>query len=297
MPANQVPVVRIVVDGSPSLKSEPTNFERARRMLLRAFTDNQWPSSAAFALTPGGFVKAPFPDDWDGRRGWCSRPEDFRALLPYAGNAVGNVLTPSVMDAARGRTDYLTLGVDLNDRSSKRKMDRKARGTHAELVAIVDIARGEPVQWTGKSYPVSWQERTLVQEAGLDSHLFCCETERVLILGCHDLNMFSPRAKANMKDGGNRQRRSKYMWTLARKFDPTMILHHPHTTDSPNIWRIAWRGAREMLLRKCGERHVWASGIAYYNGGEKRRGTVRGVLEGTRCCDEDVVNICIRPTD
>ena len=129
------------------------------------------------------------------------------------------VLTPQVLGAARGRTDFLTLGVDLNDGSGKRKMDRKARGTHAELVAIVDIERGEPVHWTGKSYPVDWQERTLVQEADLNSHLFCCGAERVLVfccgaervlvLGCHDLNMFSERAKSTMAPGSQRHRRSE----------------------------------------------------------------------------------------
>ena len=297
MPAKQVPVVRIVVDGCPSLKSEATNFERARRMLLRAFADNRWPGNAMFALTPGGFVKAPFPEHWDGKRGWRSRPEDFRALLPHARNALDKVLTPRVMDAARGRADYLTLGVDLNDRSGKGKMDRRARGTHAELVAIVDVARRKPVQWTGKSYPVSWQERTLVQEVDLDSHLFCCETERVLVLGCHDLNMFSPRAEAKMNDGSDRQVRSECMSNLAKRFRPTMILHHPHTTDSPRIWATAWSGARKGLPRKSGGRHVWASGIAYYNGGAARRGTLRGVLEATRCCDEDVLDVCVKPTD
>ena len=64
---NDVPIVRIVVDGCPSLRSEGTNFGRARKMLLRAFADNGWPGNAMFAVTPGGFVKAPFPDDWGGR--------------------------------------------------------------------------------------------------------------------------------------------------------------------------------------------------------------------------------------
>ena len=299
MPGSELPVVRIVVDGCPSVKSEETNFVRARRMLLRAFADNRWPGNAMFALTPGGFVKALFPDDiddWDGKRGWRSRPEDFGALLPHARKAVDEVLTPQVMDAARGRADYLTLGVDLSDRSGKRKMDRVAQGTHAELVAVVEVARGEPVvRWTGKSYPVSWQERTLVQEPALDSHLLRCGAERVLILGCHDLNMFSPQAEANMIAGSDRQRRSERMRKVARKFRPTVILHHPHWTDSPRIWSTAWSGARRVLSGKRGGGHVWASGIAYYNGGEARRGALRDVLEAARCCPEDVVDIRVKP--
>ena len=295
MRKNDVPIVRIVVDGCPSLRSKETNFARARRMLLRAFADNRWPGSAMFAVTPGGFVKAPFPDDWGGRRGWNSRAEDFSALVPEARKAVDEVLTPQVLDAARGRADFLTLGVDLNDRSGKRKKDRGARETHAELVAIVDVERGKPVRWTGKSYPVLWQERELVQQVDLESHQFCCGTERVLILGCHDLNMFSRRAEANMKAGSDRHKRSKRMRKLAGEFGPTMILHHPHLTDSPRIWSTPWSGARELLSRKSGGRHVWASSVAYYNGGAARRGTLCGVRQATRCCEEDVVDICVKP--
>ena len=295
MPETDLPIVRIVVDGCPSLRSKATNATRARNMLLRAFADDRWPGNAMFAVTPGGFVKAPFPDDWDGERGWSSRAEDFRALVCHARKVVDEVLTPQVLDAAGGRAEFLTLGVDLNDRSGKGKMERKARGTHAELVAIVDVERGEPVQWTGKSYPVSWQERALVQEANLESHLFECGRERVLVLGCHDLNMFSARAKANMNAGSRRHRRSQHMKKLTRKFAPTMILHHPHSTDSPGIWSTAWSGAREFLPRKRGARRVWASGVAYYRGEGKRRGTLGDVRRATRCCEEHVFDIRIKP--
>ena len=290
-----VPVVRIVVRGCPSTRSEHTNVTRARNMLLRAFEDNHWPGNAMFTVTPGGFVHAPFPDVWEGARGWASCPEDFQALVPYARVAVDEVLTPQVLDAARGRTDFLTLGVDLNDGSGKRKMDRKARGTHAELVAVVDVERGKPVRWTGKSYPVDWQERTLVQEADLNSHLFRCGAERVLVLGCHDLNMFSERAKSVMVPGSHRQRRSEEMEELAREFNPTMILHHPHSTDWWRVWSTAWSGARSFLPQNHGAEHVWASGIAYYRSGGKRRGALCDVRSRTRCCDDHVVDIVVKP--
>ncbi len=136
------------------------------------------------------------------------------------------VLTPRALDAARGRTDFLTLGVDLNDASGKRKMDRKPRGTHAELVAIVDVERGEPVRWAGKSYPVDWREGTLVQEA--------------------HLNMFSKRVSSAMTPRSRRHRRSEEMKELARTFAPTMILHHLHSTDWWRVWSTAWSGARDL---------------------------------------------------
>ena len=199
------------------------------------------------------------------------------------------------MRRADGRV-FLTLGVDLNDRSGQRKMDRQARGTHAELVAIVDVERGEPAQWTGKSYPVSWQERTLVQEADLKSHLFRCGDERVLVLGCHDLNMFSERSKAKLEAGSDRQRRSERMRRLAKSFSPTMILHHAHSTDSPRIWRTPWSGARELLPRIRRARHVWASGIAYYNGDDGARGELSEVRRSTRCCEAHVIDVCVKPS-
>jgi len=294
MSEGDVAIARVVVEGCPFAKPGGENFRRARRMLLRAFADNRWPGNALFAVTPGGFVQAPFPDDWEGKRGWSSRPKDFRSLLGHARDAVGEVLTPEVLDAARGRAKFLTLGVDLNDRSGKRKMDRQARGTHAELVAIVDVARGEPARWTGKSYPVSWQERTLVQEADLESHLFRCGDERVLVLGCHDLNMFSARSKANLKVGSERYRRSKRMRRLAKSFKPTIVLHHAHSTDSPRIWSTPWSGARELLPRNRGVRHVWASGIGYYYGNDTPRGELCDVRRSTRCCEEHVIDVCVK---
>ena len=58
MQENRVPVVRVVVRGCPSTRSEHTNVTRARNMLLRAFEDNHWPGNAMFTVTPGGFVHA-----------------------------------------------------------------------------------------------------------------------------------------------------------------------------------------------------------------------------------------------
>ena len=251
-----------------------------------------------FAVTPGGFVVAPFPCPWNGTSGWGSGTDDFDALVEHAQEVVGEVLTPKVLGAARGRTEFLTLGVDLKDRSGKRKMDRTSRGTHAELVVIIDVEKGEAVQWTGKSYPTSWQADTLVQETNLKSHRFECGVARVLVLGCHDLNMFSARARANMTDGSLRHARSEAMTNLTRDFEPTMILHHPHSTDSPRIWTTAWSGAREFLPKSDPRRHVWASGVGYYNddGDGQTRGALCAVQSATRCCGSHVVDIVVEPS-
>ena len=60
MPENDIPVVRIVVKGCPSTRSEKTNVPRARNMLLRAFEDNHWPGNAMFAITPAALSRRRF---------------------------------------------------------------------------------------------------------------------------------------------------------------------------------------------------------------------------------------------
>jgi len=84
--------------------------------------------------------------------------------------------------------------------------------------------------------------------------------ERVLILGCHDLNMFSARAIANQRPDGARRQRCDLMAGLVRHFKPTVVLQHPHSTDTPNIWRMPWAClARDYPSVRC-----YASGIGYY---------------------------------
>ena len=294
MPNTDPLIVRIVVEGTLAKKAGQSNCSKARKALLEAFGSNRWPGNAMFAVTPGGFVQAPFPEGYDGKCGWGSRTKDFRTLVKHARKVVDDVVTPKVMNAARGRAEFLTLGVDLNGDGGKGKMAAKSRGIHTELVAIVDMATGKPVQWTGKSYPLPWQEETLVQETNLKSHLFRCGDVRVLVLGCHDLNMFSNRAYAAQKPEGLRRERCDRMRNLATKFRPTMILHHPHSTDSPWIWSTPWSGARAVLSRKAAKQHAWASGIAFHNGDQEPRGDLCDVQFRTRCCDDHVSDVRVR---
>lgn len=252
-------------------------------MLMRALRRRSWKGKAAFAITPGGFVQFPFPEDYAGERGWRSRKGDFRELAAWAGTAVEQFLTREVIEASRSAARYLTLGVDLHNDVWKGQSLR-TRGLAAELVAIVDTSTGKVVHWTGKSYPTPSQERTLVREADLGSHLFKCRFGNVLVLGCHDLNMFSNRSRSRLKPRTPRSRCWHEMNRLARQFAPTAILQHPHSTDSGRIWSVAWSGARRLLPRgEDGREHVWASAIAYYCGGGPREELPR-VLRATACC-------------
>jgi len=189
------------------------------------------------------------------------------------------VVTERVYRAAAGKADVLTIGIDLLGQEV---------AEHAELVAVVDLAKRSVVRWTGKSYPTGSQESTLVQVVDLDSHFLDIAGERVLVLGCHDLNMFSPRGHANQAPDGVRRARCDDLKRRVARFKPTVALQHPHSTDTPNIWRMPWLS----LARDVPSARVWASGIAYYAGGGVRA-TLDKVLELTKSANDDVVDIVI----
>ena len=288
-PAVTTSVVRIVVNGWTWVRGEADNTTRAKRLLLEALEADGWPTEPAdVTITPGGFIRVPFPRSYDregGSRGWGS-DRDFKRLIPVALRAVDRVVgTDKVMGALRRRTRLLTLGVDLNSTQLKGGPE-----THAEMVAVIDTAMGEVILWTGKSYPAGpLQERTLVH-APLESHLFSFDETPMLILGCHDLNLFSQRARANQLAGSVRRRSCNAMRSLARKFEPVTVLQHPHTTDSPMIWSTAWAGVQKCLATAG----TLASGIAYCGGDENGlpRASMGAVLERTAWGDQ-VVNVVV----
>lgn len=201
------------------------------------------PSPSAFAL---------FETCWS--PGWGSQASDFEVLTKYfAYGIVDEVLTEALLNKIQKRTQFLSLGIDIIDIFSD---------IHAELVALVDVrsknVRPENVHWTGKSYPMPLQEHKLIH-APLESHKCICNGERILVLGCHDLNMFSERSYKSQKLGSNKRRITDEMRKITHSFNPTVVLHHPHTTYSPNIWRVPWAGVKKHLPNAS----TWASGIAF----------------------------------
>ena len=242
-------------------------------ILLDVLT-KQWPKGLRlkFLITPGGFVVGDFPTSWSGGIGWNSKTTDLKDLKKHASPTLSRTVTNRVLKAAAGKVDVLTIGIDLYSD------ERQERYEHAELVAIYEIA-SRRVFWTGKSYPTIGQERDLVQVVDLRTHLQRLAGERVLVLGCHDLNMFRPRARARQKSRGVRRQRCVRMRKIVHRFKPTIVLHHPHGTDSPNIWRTAWGG----LTREQQHLQAWASGIGYYNiWGDPIRASLKKVRAGTQ---------------
>ena len=262
-------LVRLIVRGWTYFNGQLDNRKEARAMLLDAFASPSWPPSAAtLAVTPGGFIRTRLPRDYDGGRGWNSKNRDLQKLIPTAEAAVEAVTRGEVLDLARQRVRFLTLGVDLNvERHKEQRLQHNHRCrptcpstcTHAELVAVVDMSSGRVVRWTGKSYPVDSQQHTLVHVTDLRSHLLDIGSERLLVLGCHDLQMFIDRGRKSSHAPTPKETRRQRMRRLVRKFKPTMVLHHPHSTYSPRVWNSAWGATRSLLPTT----RVWASGIAF----------------------------------
>lgn len=265
-------------------------------MLLDAFNSTRWPSgTATFAITPGGFIRVPFPREYDGKCGWNSCLSDFAKIIPFAQDAINKVMTKEVLKIVRRRVKFLTLGVDLNNYGGKFSEDKSE--LHAEIVGIVNTSSGKVVHWTGKSYPIFKQENRLVRQSDLESHFFFCGTNCSLILGCHDLNMFGNRGYTNQSENGRKRKICDEMRKLVKSRKPKIVLHHPHSTDSPNIWSSAWGSAtnKEKEKRTIKNKFIYASGIAYYRfNNEKPRQKLDDVLARTRCCGSHVVDVRVK---
>lgn len=235
-------IARIVVNGWPY--TNPVNAEDDLYRCLLSITEE-----IQFLTTPGGFIFIPFPIKWEGPSGWLTKAEDSEILTQLAALYVKQVISPRIIEAARNKVKYLTLSLDL--RSSNTPL-------HAELVALIDLSSGKILSWTGKSYPTMDQEKSLIHITDLKSHLIEVGGEKLLILGCHDLNIYNNRARTNQKVGGLRHQRCQAMLKLFDAFQPTIILQHPHATDTWKSWIQGWREVARRYPQAA-----WASAIAY----------------------------------
>ena len=93
-------------------------------------------------------------------------------------------------------------------------------------------------------------------------------SERLLVLGCHDLHLFSGRGRPSVNGPTRKEVRRQRMRELAREFRPTVILHHPHSTYSPRVWARAWGATRSALPSA----RIWASGIPFCGNPKPKQG-------------------------
>ncbi len=264
-PSAEALVGRIVIDGRWSGRPED-----ARRLLGAVAA--AWPKrkKVKFLITCGCFVRFDWPEGLEVPRPTGATNATVRALDSAAQETCQQVLTAPLRRRLLRCTRLLTIGAD-SSLDGLPYIDQP----HVELVALVDL-KSNTYHWTGKSYPTMAQQRQLVR-VGESSHFANAGGDRVLVLGCHDLNLFSPRVWKRAK--GWRAKASRDFRLIARRKRPTVVLQHPHTTDSRHIWSTAWYGLAKTLPTV----RAYASAGRYYNEpGKPPRGDLDGTLERTR---------------
>ena len=59
---------------------------------------------------------------------------------------------------------------------------------------------------------------------------------------------------------------------MRRAFDPTIVLQHPHATDTYKTWTVAWAGVKKSFPNLT----TWAAGIGWFH---EKGGEIRASLE------------------
>jgi hypothetical protein len=160
------------------------------------------------------------------------------------------------MASSRPRGAPSLQGVDSRKRMITATKNH-ASEPHVELVLLFD-ARNSRYRWTGKSYPTSAQEEGLARISHMKTHFVALDDFRkLMILGCHDLNVYNPRS-ANAK-GWRREVNTRFR-EIALEEKPICVLYHPHTT----VKRRTWLGAWSCLRKTVPSVHLCASAGRYF---------------------------------
>jgi hypothetical protein len=240
-------IARIVVDGVWSKKPDDAI------KLLNEISDI-WSNDDAikkfktqFLMTCGGFLEFEWPSHITKEFiGDCWNPNSVALshLISAADLTLRRVLTPELLAKLAKLTNYITIGVD-----SYKELISTTKNyinvPHVELVSLVNTQTGHSI-WTGKSYPTNAQQGGLVRVQDLETHFISLPSiGNVMILGCHDLNIFNNR---NLKHTGLLRKTLKNeLRRLTKTKKPIAILHHPHTTPSSHTWASSWGWVRTEL--------------------------------------------------
>lgn len=229
-----------------------------------------WPreSKVNFFITGGGFIDFPWPEILSFKKfdNYHAAPEVIQALYNTAESTIHKILDRRTRSALSDRTDYITLGLDSSNE----------QGYSAELVALINLNNGS-IHWTGKSYPNSNQERSLIRIHDLSTHFTNTKHGKLMILGCHDLKMFSNRGRAKSKSEW-RINALKEIDRLLLTEKPTIVLQHPHTTDSIRSWgteikQLCYQGSSIESFLSSGRYHNW---------GDPPRSSLTDILQATK---------------
>ncbi len=269
---NILDIARLIVTGKEYDSDGNPHYEKLGMLLDKFVLKFHEKQQFEFILTAGGFLTFKFPENLRYRIDIEKAEKNY---LPIFQKEAEREITyfleglpKDTFEKLKRIADYFTIGVDGYNPTNTQKI---------ELVAVYDFKKEGVIRWTGKFYPRSEEERMLVKINDLNTHFIDLNNQKVVILGCHDLNVYSPRGQANANAEGWKKMTAVRFKNLCKQFNPDIILQHPHTTDTPIIWNAAWRTLEKELPNV---RH-FASGIKYYHK-TGVRGDLNKVLEKTK---------------
>lgn len=244
----------------------------ARRLLQHV--NGCWPAQLEvdFLMTFGGFMEFPWPTPEFNTHGPTLGPALWQRMVSAAEREIRRALGTRLINQLGRRARYLTLGIDGSASPERRHRSEP----HAELVGMYSFRTGRFL-WTGKTYPLANQYAGLIR-ASVGSHFSTLNGNRCVVLGCHDMTMFNSRGFENA--GAERRRWMSVFRDRFQRWRPTVVLHHPHHTDTARSWSQDWKFAFSMLPQAPA---IAASGICHDNpnGGPVRQ-PLGAVLEKTR---------------
>jgi len=236
----------------------------------------RWPATdrVAFFVTPGAFLRFLWPEHFPAPEDNLHPPEKTLALLQDAAQKFcEQFLDENLRADLACHADYLTIGIDSEDKNNR-------KGYQVEFVALVDLKTNQ-YSWTGKSYPDTPQEHRLIRVSDLSTHFVQTPRGKVMVLGCHDLKLFSNRGRAAAgKVQGDTWRKAthKEIDLLIAQEKPAIILQHPHTTDRYGSWYAEWN----ELASRCPSEVMYISAGLYYYYGTPCRSSLADVRKYTR---------------
>lgn len=270
-------ILRLVTQGDLVYYSDEKREKQCHVLLME--TCRRIKGKVSLIQAAGGFLFE--GAQIEGIKRWPhTEPSEYASITSYVEEILDqHFFDKALRTALKKKADFFTFGVDVFEATNDKCP------FCAELVGTYDTQKEKIIYWTGKSYPTQAEQNNLISCPNLETHCQLLNGFRVLVLGCHDLNIFSPRSRASIAAGTSKANVISQMQQLCDKFKPQVVIQHPHTTDTPNIWNAGWSGVRSFLP----EVKTYSSGIHYYNHGEKPRKPLSSVL--SRTATPDVRNI------
>ncbi len=265
-------ILRLALRTEYDLFNKDKSATKAFNHLAQEIGDNE---SYDYLVTPGGFIHFKWTDKFSTV---IKEQKESQKMIPslkkLADDTIHtfwNTLTAKTKSKLQSKIKFITFGVDSNNKDEDENVIQCI-----QFVALFDTAKSKVIHWTGKSYPTTYDQKVmLVEFEDLKTHFVKVNKETICLLGCHDLKIFSPRAKAIA--GADRQKKIKEFDKLMKQFKPNLIIQHPHNTDTYKIWNTEWKTV-EKLYPFVKE---YVSGIRHYHYGHKRRGTIQTVIDKT----------------